>query len=386
MVNASKILFVLPGVGMGGSTTSLISILNSSFSERNNIDVFCISDTGYEYPSLSKHNIGLNKLTNAFYGDYSKFAVIDKIKYIPIKVSKQIPYLYKLLEKRIITKTICKIEKKVKYDAIVAFVEGEATRFVSHFSIDNKIAWVHCDYAYAFKGKDEYELYKQYQKIVCVSKFTREGFIKCYPLLANRTVAIHNIFDKDSVIKQSKEAIDDVRFNNSEFTILSVGRVSAVKRFWMIPVIAKEIHQKGFNFKWYIIGDAKESIELKKLINAIAEEDVGDYVVYLGGKANPYPYYKNVDLLVVLSESEACPMIFNEAKILKLPIITTDFGSAYEFVEQGKNGIITSVDKIVMTIEECMQNRNLINGIKSQNNNSDDNDFIFDQMNNLFNH
>ena len=37
-------------------------------------------------------------------------------------------------------------------------------------------------------------------------------------------------------------------------------------------------------------------------------------------------------------------MIFNEAKILRVPIVSTDFGSSYEFINDGETGIITPLE------------------------------------------
>ena len=56
-------------------------------------------------------------------------------------------------------------------------------------------------------------------------------------------------------------------------------------------------------------------------MQAISDHSVENEVICLGNKTNPYPYFKVADLLVSTSSSEACPMIFNEAKILNLPVM-----------------------------------------------------------------
>ena len=43
-------------------------------------------------------------------------------------------------------------------------------------------------------------------------------------------------------------------------------------------------------------------------------------------------------MVVSTSVSEACPNVINEAKILHTPIVATNFGSVYEFIEDGVNG------------------------------------------------
>ena len=51
-------------------------------------------------------------------------------------------------------------------------------------------------------------------------------------------------------------------------------------------------------------------------------------------------------------------MVFIEAKMLRLPILTTDFGSAKEFVADGENGIISSFEEIVDKIDYIYNHRN----------------------------
>ena len=49
-------------------------------------------------------------------------------------------------------------------------------------------------------------------------------------------------------------------------------------------------------------------------------------------------------------------MIFNEAKILGTPIVSTDFGSSYEFIKQGIDGHISSIEEIHNIIEVLIKN------------------------------
>ena len=340
-----RILFVIPGFSLGGTTTALTSLLNCEISDCYDIDVFAISKRELILPPISLHDIGLNNLTTAYYRDYSSFSVKEKFSFLFIKLFKQNPKSKAKLEKWIVRSTIRKIERQKKYDVIIGFQEGLATRFASQFTCPRKIAWIHCDYANAYGEEvNELYLYNGFEKVVCVSQFTRQGFVGRYPTLADKTVAIHNIFDAKHVMERSKAPIDDYRFDTSRFTIISLGRVHDVKRFYLIPEIATQLKKAGLVFRWYILGSADIPNELKKLTDAIRQNSVEDEVVFLGSKSNPYPYLKAVDLMVTISKSEACPMIFNEAKILHVPIVSTDFGSAFEFMNDGETGFITPLE------------------------------------------
>lgn len=367
LMGKSRILFIVPGFGLGGTTTSLTSMLNCGLSEHFDIDVFAIKRRNYNLQPLVSHDIGLNGLTTAFYEDFSQFQVKDKLKYLFIKLLKQNKRFLAKLENWVTKRTIKSIEKHSHYDVVVGFQEELATQFASHFSCPKKIAWIHCDYAKTFvKVIDETYIYSHFEKIVCVSQFTRQSFISRYPSLADKTVAIHNIFDAGRILKLSKEAIDDPRYDTSRFTIISLGRVHDVKRFYLIPEIAAQLKKANLDFRWYILGSAGILSELQRLTDAIQKNGMEEIVIYLGGKSNPYPYLKAADLLVSTSQSEACPMIFNEAKILHVPIVSTDFGSAFEFIEDGKTGIISPSADIPNAIMRWYSDK----GLREQINNN----------------
>ncbi len=348
-----KILFVLPSFNYGGSTTSLLSILNSKLALEYSIHVFEMHKGDNKSPVLSKFDIGMNEWTNAFYSNFRTLSTKDKFKAFLLKILTQ-TRLKNRIEKWVVKITIKRIEKN-NYDCIVAFLEKQATDFCQYFSVERKIAWIHCDYSKAYPRDDrDLQLYGRYDKIVCVSKSTRDSFLKYYPSLLDRTIFIYNLFDSNSIISKSKETIEDQNFDCKQFTIISVGRINKVKRFDLIPRIARNLCEKGLTFKWFIIGQPYGNEELSRLTHAIDEEDVNDYVVYLGGKSNPYSYFRMADLLVCVSESEACPMIFNEAKLLNLPIVSTDFPSAFEFIDKGQYGRITNIETMADTIAEIV--------------------------------
>ena len=73
-----KILFVSPSFSYGGSTTALISILNSSLAQEYWINVFSITNGDNTSPILAKYNIGLNEWTSAFYSSLSVLSAKEK--------------------------------------------------------------------------------------------------------------------------------------------------------------------------------------------------------------------------------------------------------------------------------------------------------------------
>ena len=99
-----------------------------------------------------------------------------------------------------------------------------------------------------------------------------------------------------------------------------------------------------------IIGKGRQKEqEIRKSLEPYLE------VQFVGYQDNPYCYIKNADYLVLLSDYEAWGNVITEAKELRVPCLVTDFPSAIEQIEDGKNGIIVArnlenYDEVVDTL------------------------------------
>ena len=90
-------------------------------------------------------------------------------------------------------------------------------------------------------------------------------------------------------------------------------------------------------------------------------------VTLLGEQRDPYQYLNHVDWLLVPSFHEAAPMVFDEAKLMGIKVITTKTTSAEEMIgsecgivcENSTDGIIrvlTSIGKSAKSIEDHFDN------------------------------
>lgn len=361
-----KVLIVVPSFRNGGTITSLKNIVTSIDLIKHQIDVFAITNTGPNRDFFANY---VNVLGQNLDNEMIKTSLKVSLKKSVFKLVKS---LKKTLEKigfdisPIAFKTaVLKLEKN-NYDLVIAFQEGQATRFVSYFNKIRKVSWVRCDYSNMLsvsKAKPQHRLYSKIDKIVCVSEYTKNVFINLVPEAASKTIAIHNLISDNMIIEKS-DVIKEIGFDFDGFKIVSLGRIDPVKRFSSIPKIVNDLRKRGLKFKWYIIGggDGQE----KNLLNKnISEYSVQDELLLLGEKNNPYPYIKEADLLVSTSLSEACPNVINEAKILGTPIVATDFGSVYEFIDDNVNGLISPLETITDKIEQMISKETLYNRIKS---------------------
>lgn len=354
----TKLLFVIPSLKTGGTNSSL-DALYSHLKEEYNISVFAIShqprDHNYSFDEVLLPQDGVLSL---LYSDYSKQKGIHKLYAFFCKALQSLLRIVGVdLGMFYAKRVIRRLEHQNHYDHVVAYQEGYATKFTSLFSNSNKMAWIHCNYdTYLPQGKSEESIYNRFERIVCVSEYTASVFERRYPALSEKVIAIHNLIDEERIKKMAETPIDDSRFVTDKTTLLSVGRFSTIKRFREIPRVALELKNCGLQFVWYILGPQDGSNEYAAFLDNLEKYGVQDCVRWLGGKSNPYPYFKASDVYVCLSESEACPMVFKEAKLFGLPIVTTDFPSAYEFIHEGE-GVIAPCDNIPMATITIMKQK-----------------------------
>ena len=344
-----KILFIIPSLEVGGTVSSLASLM-VYLKDKYIVDVFVLAHEGKKNQSFNDAILAKNRLTHAYNTTLTKSSGIEWLFVFIIKLLKRFFIKSRFDFESWLYRVALPERNNHDYDYVVGFQEGAATKCAALYENVTKFAWVHCDYSrYPMAGK-EYNLYHQFNEVICVSSYTANSFKSIYPIFAEKTCVIHNILNVDYILNNSKEAIGDFTNISGDFTIISVGRINTVKRFSVIPALSRELLNRGCKFRWYILGPNYSDKCYKELMHNIHYHGVADYVIYLGNKENPFPYYLRSNLLVSLSSSEACPMIFNEAKVLGIPVVSANFGSSYEFIKDGINGKIVAIDDMADTL------------------------------------
>ena len=250
-----------------------------------------------------------------------------------------------------------------KYDVVIAFQEGQATRMAQYILAPQKIAWVHCIYS-RFKSLANglsIDVYNHFDKIVCVSYTAVKDMVDCEPQWKDKIYVVYNAVDATYV---NMKAVDDTNFTK-KVNLVSIGRIDPVKRLSCIPEIAADLKGSGIIFDWWIIGGVAVQDEYDKLIARITQFDVSDCVHPIGQLSNPYPYIKSSDLLVCLSSSETFNYTIAEAKAIGIPVVSTDFPCAYEFVENEKTGLILPIEQIADGIRRMLNDKNLYSKFKN---------------------
>lgn len=143
-------------------------------------------------------------------------------------------------------------------------------------------------------------------------------------------------------ITQNIESLATAETINRDPNILNlvvVSRLSEGKGFDRLHEFVKELDEKNIPFKLHIVGNGRK---MEETIHAMFSPF--NQVEFVGYKENPYPYIKNADYLLQLSDYEAFCISVTEAKSLGTPCVLTSFESSKEQVKSGFNGLIIPLE------------------------------------------
>lgn len=204
-----------------------------------------------------------------------------------------------------------------------------------------KIGWLHCDltqYVNSYHYNLRKIFWKEYIKVIVVSKEALDVFSIYNKKLKNKAHYIPNFVDRKEIEKKSNEEL-----NIKESYFLFVGRLSSEKN---LEVLIESYKQADVSEKLFLIGDGPEKKKLKEMV---IEKKVEEKVKFLGHKNNPYKWMKNAKALILTSKMEGLPMVLIEALFCNTLLISSDCKSGPKEILENKYGILFPVGKI-----ECL--------------------------------
>lgn len=318
-----KLLFAAYSLDIGGIEKALVTLVN----------YLCQKD--YEI------TIVLEKKQGVFLKEINP--KINIIEYNPSNTKNVLKRKAINLLKRI--KFIVKYKNKFDFSASFA-TYSLVSSFVSRVASKNNCLWGHADYLTLFNNnKEEVKTffeernYNEFKNIVFVSKEGRDSFIDIFPEMKEKTIVCNNLIDADKIKKMSEEKIDVEKDKN--VTFLNVGRhEEKQKKLSRLIEASKMLKETKYDFKVLLVGDGPDNNLYKKMVK---EYNLENYIIFIGKKENPYPYFKISDCVILTSDYEGYPVVFLESFILNKPLITTKV-SDYKEVEDGR-GYTTSKDE-----------------------------------------
>lgn len=378
-----QILFVYDSMIMGGTTTSLLSILNNIDYDKYDVDLLLFRNKGPYFEMIpDKVNLleqGYSpkgpsflkpkhyKFLRAFFSGRLFRAVFLALKYKKIGHSNFTRAIWFSTVKYQLNLTR-KLDKH--YDAAIGSIENWPNHFVTSDLVDadKRICWVHPNYpsSYFLKEFDK-PVFEKADKIVTVSEKCKTDFQSVFPSVADKTVCIENLLTGEFVNNKADSGEPVVIPDSGYINFVTVCRFDNNSKGLDRGLNAfKKLKNECIthNFRWYIIGNGPDYKSAKEFI---AANQLDDTVFLLGSLKNPLPTERLMDCFILPSRYEGKPMAVTEALMLGLPCLVTEYSSAREQIEDGFNGLVleNNDDSLCYKLKELASDSSLLSVLKS---------------------
>ena len=369
----------MPSLQAGGAEKCLVNLLNEFDYNKYDVDLLLLNKTGIflklvpsevtictfqnDFITFSKNPITsfFTFLSKGKLGlAYSRISFSLKNRIIKNKgIAEQ--YSWKDLKK-----AIPKGQKE--YDVAIGFLEKTSIYLtVDCISATKKTGFVNNDYKMLNLDSEFDEPYfTQLDYLFTVSESCEEVLKTTFPNLKSKIKMMYNILSEKAIQNFANERIECL---DSAINLVTLGRLSHQKGFDIAIKAAAILVEKGYDVKWYVLGEGEERNALEQ---SIKEHNVTANFILLGIKENPYPYIKNATIYVQPSRFEGKSLAIDEAKILHKPILTANFTSAKDQIESGINGLIVPLNEesiaagIIELIENTALRNTFISNLKKQ--------------------
>ena len=356
-----RILITMHYMEIGGAEISLIGLLHALDYSQFDVDLFVYAHRG-ELLDMIPKEVNLlpeipeyaqieRPIAQVLKDGYWRIAIARlKAKwqyrqYARSKHPKDGAAIYQYIDNAVMP-CLPSLKKWGTYDLAISFLMPHGV-VLHKVDARKRVAWIHTDYTHIDTNIHlEEPVWKSYDHIAAISEEAAKAFISVHPSLKEKVVVVENILSPTFVRERAKEMPQEMveremPGKDGETILLSVGRYTSAKNYDNVPDICRKMIERGINVRWYIIGfGADEALIRQK----IAEQGMGEHVILLGKRTNPYPYMLRCDIYVQPSRYEGKSVTVREAQMLCKPVAITNYTTAASQVQDGIDGIIMPMD------------------------------------------
>jgi N-acetylgalactosamine-N,N'-diacetylbacillosaminyl-diphospho-undecaprenol 4-alpha-N-acetylgalactosaminyltransferase len=160
-------------------------------------------------------------------------------------------------------------------------------------------------------------LYPKSDRVIHISLQMKEDFNKHFFKSKNEKV-IYNPYNVDSVLRQSKEPVEDFAFESHKRYIITVGRLIPLKRF---QDVLEAMNHLDSDIELILLGDGAERTFLEERAKKFS---LDKRVHFLGQVENPFKYITKSDIFISSSSVEGFPNVLLESMLCKTVVISSD--------------------------------------------------------------
>jgi glycosyltransferase involved in cell wall biosynthesis len=368
-MHKQRLLFVMNNLHCGGAEKALVSLLQTIDYSRFEVDLLLFRKEGL-FLNQVPETVTILEAPQAYpYFDGSFIRSVgtaflklrwnivwNRIRFSIAYKSESIPALREQKCWKFISATLPK--QKGTYDVAIGFLEKTPNYYcIEKVEAKRKIGYIHNDYK-ALEMDPYFDLpyFKKFDSLVTVSEECQLVLQHVFPTISKKIVVISNILSTNNIINLAKEKVN---IDRAVLTLISVGRLDTQKGYDIAIESCKLlVDQYQLKFKWYVLGEG----ELKdELVSKIEKYNLQDTFILLGAKENPYAYMSQADIFVHTARFEGFGIVIAEAKILKLPMVITNFNVAKSHIDHGENGFIAemSSDSVAAHLQQLITDHTL---------------------------
>lgn len=250
------------------------------------------------------------------------------------------------------------------YDIAIAYSQGLPTFYVAS-KVDAKIkfSWVNVSYRLSEVNRTfQKTFYSTIDRIITVSDSSLEVFKTVFPEFSDKMCIIRDMLVGSQIMKMSEQQ-PEKKIDLLHPVIMTVARLNKPQKGYDIALEACRIlRDRGTDFHWYAIGKGPYKEEMESFIE---QNSLKDRFFLLGTTSNPYPYISRSTIYVQTSRHEGYGLSIAEARILNIPVVTTEFDAVYAQMKPGFNGLVVPQDPVAVAdaIEKLLSNNKLYTSI-----------------------
>lgn len=367
MERKKRILISCLGVfDAGGIDSALVNLLNE-IHDRYDVTLYVASQyvsSNFSIPEDVKILRGSD-----YIHDIGVIRKWQREQSLPRKILRNIRRILRTYVFRswVIERALDRLEVEGDYDVAIAFADypyDEKNKKIFDFHIvenlvraNRKIAWTHNNpEKFGWTAELCEARLSGFNAIVSVSEANRELLGKICPKLRPKLRVVLNTYDIDGILRKGAENITCFK-KEAKLKLTTISRaVLDCKRLDRIVEVCSRLKADGLRgLEWKVVGGGDDLETLRAMAR---KAGVDGFLDFVGWTANPFPYMKQADALVLCSEYEAFGMVLREAQILGTPVFATDYPAAIEALAPGLSGEIcpNSTDGLYTMIKSVLEN------------------------------
>lgn len=328
---SKKLLFVTTELNKGGAEVALINLLRHLNPNDFEVDVI-----------ITNHNPGSGISLISQIPDWVKICVISGQESDNFINRVKGKLFYRADNKEKYGVKVLEFIRDRHYD--VAFSYGEwfdPDLIAQEVCADIKAVWIHTDISEAPYVKPDtfFRTFPLIDFYIFVSENAKNKGVEKFPFLKSKSFVIHNLLDEQEILKLSYEHVSDFAAVNEPY-VITVANVRTEKNHLRAIETFFKLKQKGFNLKWLNVGAISDKYLFEELDKKLTQYDLKNEFIFIGSRENPYKYMKQAKAVVVPSDFESWSLVITEAKLLRIPVISTKTSGAVEQLIDSYNGVL----------------------------------------------